>query len=690
MTLLSYNGKYVISSTGTVTASSNSLVDDTQASQTFTLTESKTVLVIYTANAAHGDTNAVGGIRNAISVDGTDHAVMHDSGYAANYAVRNCCVWVGTLAAGEHTIKGRFGSNVASTNTRITNRTLLIYLFTGDEYRYIEDSNAITTAGTSYITDDYSSDTVIPSGDCKALIFYGATNEHGTTERYVGKKAAIQINEVNYDASEARKSSYNASNYSDSLVSVYAAAFSGSTNYGIAGLIAGNSTQTVTVSKRFTAILLFDNSTTLDLVSSVTQVSNTSTSFADDTQATITRNTSGELLAIGQATKYSGNAASLYGLAYCLNIDSSDLAISRSSGSYTADAVGSLHAYGTTVTSGSHTVKGRLATNNSTTAAEVDTRILIALWFTPVQINKTFSSNNDLMLSKPFSSSLDLKVNKPFSATNDVGLSKPMSSSNDLRLSKPFSATNDARLNKSFAGVSDVLLTSLKLNSNDVKVNVLKQSTNDVLAKFSFTNNSDIRLSLEFLSNNAIQTALLVKIFSSDNNVNIEKQYASSSDVSVKKLFSNTTDVRLSKTYLSMNDVLRSLRFYSANSIMSGKTFNSSNDVRQSKQFASSNDIAALLSKLFSSINDIQTSLRFGSSSDIHLIKIFESDNEVVYIDFDYDYPLTVVIVKNVRKVVCESVHRDAIPHNNRKTATLSPSMRTATVCQRDRGITLW
>ena len=84
-TLLTFNSKYVVTSSAAVTTTSSTLVDDTQASQTFSLTASQTVLVIYQANSINSAAMTNAGMQNAISVDGADYASSWDSAYAANY-----------------------------------------------------------------------------------------------------------------------------------------------------------------------------------------------------------------------------------------------------------------------------------------------------------------------------------------------------------------------------------------------------------------------------------------------------------------------------------------------------------------------------------------------------------------------------------------------------------------------------
>ena len=57
MTLLTYNSKYITQSSSSAQSSSATLGDDSYASQTFTLSATQTVFVIYAANSKHLDTN---------------------------------------------------------------------------------------------------------------------------------------------------------------------------------------------------------------------------------------------------------------------------------------------------------------------------------------------------------------------------------------------------------------------------------------------------------------------------------------------------------------------------------------------------------------------------------------------------------------------------------------------------------
>jgi hypothetical protein len=336
-TLLTFNSKYVVTSSTAVTTTSNTLVDDTQASQTFNLTASKTVLVIYQANSEHGVSMPTTGMQNAIRVDATDYATSWDSGYDATYAVRNTVFWIGSLGSGSHTIKGRFASNTNGSTATVSNRVLLIYILNGDAFRYVDSATTSQSTSQTFADDPAAAFTFTPPGACKALILYNIAN-NGATEDDFGKKAAISITggATCADCSQAEKSPVNADN-PDSIFTLWGLSLSASSTT-VAGRFARiNTSGTVTIHRRELGILMFDDSTLLNTVSSDTQVSTTLTTLVDDPQASgangISRTTtdSRDLLVVAMGTKRSGTTSSDYGERYGINVDNTDRTSSRGS-----------------------------------------------------------------------------------------------------------------------------------------------------------------------------------------------------------------------------------------------------------------------------------------------------------------------------------------------------------------------
>src|SRR5512136_2468856 len=283
-TLLTFNSKYVLTSSTAVTTTSANLVDDTQASQTFSLSASQTVLAIYEANNVYGSTMPDTGMQNAICVDGVDVARSWDSPFSAAVSVtRNTVFWVGNLGSGSHTIKGRFASNTAASTAIISNRLLLIYILSGDAFRYLDSTTTATHNTTTFINDPAATFTFTPPAASKVLFLYNVANSHGTTEDGKGKKAAINIGGTDY--SQAEKSQ-DAPTYADSVFTLWGMSLS-AVSTTVTGRFAANATlgsNTVTISRRQLGVLMFADSTLLDTVNSDTQVSTTLATLVDDGQ----------------------------------------------------------------------------------------------------------------------------------------------------------------------------------------------------------------------------------------------------------------------------------------------------------------------------------------------------------------------------------------------------------------------
>ena len=655
MSLLTFKEKYIVQSTGSVQSTSTSFIDDTQASKTFTLSQTQTVLVIYSANSAHGDTNSVGGFKNCINVDGSDYSIMYDSGYAANYAIRNTCVWVGSLNAGAHTIKGRIACNDASSTATVTNHTLIVYIFDGNEFSYIEDTNALSKSGSAYTDDTYSSITATPSGECKALVFYGVTNEKGVTERYSGKKIMLNIAGSDITDTEMQKSGTNAGNCAASINTIHALSLA-ATSTTFKGKWACVSTQTVTISRRHMCVLFLADSTVLDLATGSNALTNTSTTLADDTDITITRTLYGELLAFYNGVKKYNSTGHTTGTTYGIMLDDSDVSLSKASQSYNLDSNSCLVAYAASLANESHTIKGRFSNNTGSYAGAITNRNMIALWFPKTLVNKAFSATNDIGTSKTFSSVGDIRLIKGFSAKNDIHLHKNFSSLNDIvgLFTKSFLSSNDVRLSKIFSGTSDISLNKLFSSKNDLHLSKNYISTNDIIALnlATFLSSNDIKVSKNFTASSDIA---LLKNYSSLNDIKLLKQFASLNDIRFQKVFSSSSDIKILKAYSASSDVkiykvstsknniylysikqnFNDIQLFKVFSSLSqiiyiellNKIFASSNDIRASKAFNSKNDLK--LSKNFADKSDLQVSKIFNSVSDINIIKSFSALNDI-------------------------------------------------------------
>src|SRR5512136_2166382 len=284
-TLLTFNSKYVVTSATAVTTTSATLVDDTQASQTFSLTATQTVLVIYQANNLYSAAMEWHGLQNAINVDGGDVAVSWDSPFNNNFIARNTVFWIGTLGSGSHTIKGRFASNTSGSTATLSERGLLIYILDGNAFRYLDRAATSNNTTTTFI-DDSATFTFTPPGTCKALILYNVANA-GATENSFGKKAAINVGGTDYSQAEKPGAADSCAN---SVFTLLAGSLPAS-SIKVTGRFAGNATGTALINRRQLGVLMFDDATLLDTVSSDTQVTTTSSTLVNDGEATINRTT---------------------------------------------------------------------------------------------------------------------------------------------------------------------------------------------------------------------------------------------------------------------------------------------------------------------------------------------------------------------------------------------------------------
>lgn len=485
MTLLTYHSKYVVQSSTAISTTSTTLQDDSYASQTFYLDSTKTVLAIYVANntVEAADANI---LTNAISIDGTDHCTATQASAVSDGAAglsRNTCFWIGSLNAGTHTIKGRFAATIQAGTISVRNRTLLIYIFNGNEFTFVENNTQQSTTSVTYVDDSYATATFTPTGACKALILYAANTAFNSSESISGKKICIRVGSTDYTACEAHQSPLNF-DCGNSLCTAYALPLT-ATSTTVKGRFAcvESGSETVTIDKHVLGVLLLDDSTTVDLSSSTTQVSNSSTTLANDTQATITRSASGELLVLAQATQKLGTYGSTDGNIYGISIDSTDVAHTRFAPSlYPSLPCSGFVTYAQTATSGSHTIYGRFAANVSGQTAKIDTRILIALWFSTSTPPTTLECASTMIGSGSLSTTATvIESAQTLSCASTISGSGNLTANNILYkllssiLSGSGSSTSQARIYKlitstvSGSGSStanNILLTFLQLASS--------------------------------------------------------------------------------------------------------------------------------------------------------------------------------------------------------------------------------
>ena len=384
MTLLTYNSKYVVKSEVAVQTTSTDLVDDTQATQIFELNAPKTVLIIYSTYQNFNASILRKGYQQCIKIDATEVANAWDTNYGINYPTRNCSIWVGTLAAGEHTIQGRIAVVYDPNGTTLTvnGRILLIAIFDGDEFEYADDATTSSTNSLSFVDDPQVSKVFTPSAACKALFLYNVTNS-GATEAVRGKQIALNVTGGGTLTNGAQLGKAPSSaNFVASAFTCYAMPLTAdSTTVKGRFRVQPSTAGTVTIHRRQFAALLFSDTVLLDMVSSATPFSTNSSTLVDDPECSVARATgAGEVLVVAACYHDFGSYAGYAGIRYGIMVDTVDRSFSRSSAT-SSTSNNPATAWMETITSGSHTVKGRVSHSySSAETVKVDARQVAVLW----------------------------------------------------------------------------------------------------------------------------------------------------------------------------------------------------------------------------------------------------------------------------------------------------------------------
>lgn len=117
---------YAKESTNTVQTTSTTPVDDSEAILTVNLPCDCLAVVVYNASNHNGATEDYKGKYGLINVDGSDQAASRadQSPLGTNCANSFVSVWCGYLAAGSHTVKGRFAS-ISGNTVSVTRRQII-------------------------------------------------------------------------------------------------------------------------------------------------------------------------------------------------------------------------------------------------------------------------------------------------------------------------------------------------------------------------------------------------------------------------------------------------------------------------------------------------------------------------------------------------------------------------------------
>lgn len=118
-------------STTSISTSSGTPVDDTEATLNFTLTEASDSLIMYTGGNPNGAAEDYDGKGLLLNVNGADksNSTSWQSPYGTNDANSVTSIWCQELSAGSHIIKGRFFANYPGYTVTVSDRQLLILSF---------------------------------------------------------------------------------------------------------------------------------------------------------------------------------------------------------------------------------------------------------------------------------------------------------------------------------------------------------------------------------------------------------------------------------------------------------------------------------------------------------------------------------------------------------------------------------
>lgn len=391
---LVYKNAYQIQSNLSVNTNGLVLEDDPPALLSFTLAESRVALIIYSACVYHPlevgwAESSNHGPKLAIMIDGADSAETDSSGEGGTGVSRpmagGTVLWVGTLAAGAHTIKGRYCS--VQGIQRLHNRRLTVLLFEGTaaDFVYVRSQVQVNTNLAVLQNDAQAIINLNLPETQKALILYGACNFQGILEGTHGKSIAISTDGA--DGLEMGNRSMNGLFQRSSNAFIAEIRTLSAGVHTLRGRYRSNNAgDSVFIDERQFAVLLFSTTLETDFVESNVPVVVAGTTLADDSQAQVMRNISATRNLFGIYCVNKNAAVHIgYGLKIAFNLDGTDYE-HQEHGLFNSTRV--LHASYQSpvlaVPAGTHTVKGRFAPYYAGPFggnATVNNRTFCLLWF---------------------------------------------------------------------------------------------------------------------------------------------------------------------------------------------------------------------------------------------------------------------------------------------------------------------
>lgn len=390
---LTYDSHYFIRSIVGVNTNLVAYQDDTQAIQNFTTSKPLIMLVMYNVMNYHGVSEVSRGKSITIEVDGVDQdgiGVRHDQSMNAGGDMKNACTvyYLGELAAGDHTVKGRFASLLAASTVTISERQLAIFLFEGEAADWgFASSTVVNTNNTDAWADDPNASVAVnlPEDDMIVLALYSASNEEDDSEGVHGKEIAIQVDaDLNRGWHGQSPSSINNPNGCTTHL-IYSTLGAGAHTFD--GRFRSNEdTVTVTIRGRQLAVLVFSPEQLWDQVlDDVTAMSQNVAVpvFTDDTPAVINRNLDAvyEALILYGNYNYDGVVQSPAGRRSTINVDATDYSEGHQAINMASYKDGNTVVHVIALDAGAHTIRGRFGINAAWNTASISRRTLSVLYF---------------------------------------------------------------------------------------------------------------------------------------------------------------------------------------------------------------------------------------------------------------------------------------------------------------------
>jgi len=384
--VLQFDNYLQVYSTTQAQTSSSTLVDDPQAILNFTLTENRVVLVLYSACNYKSSIEDTFGKELAIAVDNTTQAKIHTGAIISGQGNGGTVVWLGTLEAGAHTIKGRFRT-MGSFTVTIDERRLTAVIFIGDAADFIYTRSTVQSSTNSdTFVDDPQANVTIDTPACKALIIYSTTTYAGVVgANDSGMWITTNVNGTDYPVDicggDLNLCASDSADQQHATIVTFAEGSNTVKGRFRRSYNAGNAY----ISERQLAILLLPSNLETDIVNSTGTVSVTGTTLSDDNEASIIRTITASRYALAFYTVSRSIAGASAGKKVAVKIDGTDYTLNAQKGGADASVPNgvSFHSGIVELAPGSHTVKGRFAANDAAQTAKVNRRILSVLWFSP-------------------------------------------------------------------------------------------------------------------------------------------------------------------------------------------------------------------------------------------------------------------------------------------------------------------